>query len=62
MRYWLYENWQAHGHGVRVHASSCSYCNDGQGVHKTDNETNGKWHGRTPRVKRRTPRQDHCLG
>ncbi len=45
MRYWLYENWQAQGHGVRVRAASCSFCNDGRGVHKTDNETNGRWLG-----------------
>ncbi len=43
--YFIYENWVAEGHKARIHFGHCSYCNFGQGMHKTENEINGRWLG-----------------
>jgi len=45
MDYYVYENWQAGPHKARIHISSCRFCNNGKGIHNTDSEEHGKWHG-----------------
>ena len=45
MRYYVYENWQAEGHKGRVHFSTCSFCNEGRGIHPGASEEHGRWHG-----------------
>lgn len=44
-KYYVYENWVAEGHKVRIHRASCSFCNNGRGIHNTDSTRNGRWHG-----------------
>lgn len=41
--YWVYENW-IHDY-ARVHKSTCSYCNDGHGLHGGKRRNSGTWHG-----------------
>jgi len=43
--YYIYENWRAHGHRVRLHRSDCSFCNSGKGIHPDAAHGNGKWLG-----------------
>lgn len=43
MNYWVYTNWTVKH--ARVHTANCTYCNNGRGIHDTDNENNGKWFG-----------------
>ncbi|MFN8400086.1 MAG: hypothetical protein U0X74_08725 [Anaerolineales bacterium] len=43
--YFVYENWVAEGHKARIHFGHCSFCNFGQGMHGTENETHGRWLG-----------------
>jgi len=45
MSYHVYENWVAEGHKARVHRSTCSFCNNGRGVHPGSGTRNGAWHG-----------------
>ena len=41
MTYYVYTNWtQPH---ARVHKGECPFCNEGEGIHNTDNEEHGKW-------------------
>lgn len=42
-RYWVYENW-LHNY-ASIHRGSCSYCNDGRGMHAGSSKDNGEWHG-----------------
>lgn len=44
MRYYIYENWQAEKK-AKVHKSSCSHCQNGNGTHNSKTDVNGKWHG-----------------
>jgi hypothetical protein len=44
-QYYIYENWQAHGHVARIHRAECSFCNFGKGFHCTDNVEHGRWLG-----------------
>ena len=43
MEYWVYENW-VHDKAI-VHKASCSYCNEGRGMHPDSSEDHGKWRG-----------------
>ncbi len=43
--FFVYENWQAEGHKVRVHRGSCPSCNYGKGIHPQASEEHGRWHG-----------------
>ena len=43
MRYWVYENWV--NDKAFVHESTCSFCNDGEGCHGTENSNDGRWLG-----------------
>lgn len=45
MKFYIYENWRAHGHTMRIHVGSCSFCRDGTGIHRETRGGNGKWHG-----------------
>ncbi len=45
MIYYVYENWQAEGHKARIHKSSCSYCNNGVGIHPDAGTQHGQWLG-----------------
>ena len=45
MKYYIYENWVAHGHTARVHSGDCHFCNNGQGIHKNAGDNNGRWLG-----------------
>jgi hypothetical protein len=43
MSLYVYENWTAKN--VKVHKSSCPFCNNGIGTGRNKlGETNGKWH------------------
>jgi hypothetical protein len=44
-QFYVYENWQAHGHGAKIHRAECSFCNFGKGIHGTDNVEHGQWLG-----------------
>lgn len=46
--FWTYENW-IHKYS-RVHAASCSFCNDGRGVHDAQMSEAGRWLGPFPTV------------
>jgi hypothetical protein len=41
--YYVYENWTHER--VRVHRSSCVFCNDGHGCHAGTSTAHGQWHG-----------------
>ena len=43
--YYIYENWVAHGHVAKIHKGDCSFCNEGKGIHGTDNRRHGQWLG-----------------
>jgi hypothetical protein len=43
--YYVYENWVAEGHKARIHFGHCPFCIFGKGMHHTENEENGRWHG-----------------
>jgi len=43
MSYYVYDNWTINK--ARVHRGSCSYCNDGRGIHSNPSGKNSKWHG-----------------
>lgn len=43
MTYYVYDNWTINK--ARVHHASCSYCNDGRGIHSNPSGKNSKWHG-----------------
>lgn len=43
-KFWVYEN-KPDGHKVRIHLASCSFCNDGRGIHAHAGEENGRWIG-----------------
>ena len=45
----LYENWRASAHYVRIHRTSCPWCQDGKAAHPDWGGTNGRW----------IPRSDH---
>ena len=45
MDFWVYENWQAHGHRATVHRSECGHCNAGQGKTGGASSAHGRWHG-----------------
>jgi len=45
MSYYVYENWRAQGHYMKVHLSHCGQCNGGEGAHPGAGNLNGKWHG-----------------
>ena len=47
MKFYIYENWQAHSHGrSRIHRGDCAWCNDGKGPDNGDYEgKHGEWHG-----------------
>lgn len=42
--YFVYENWAAEKKAV-IHFGTCSYCNQGQGVHVNAGTQNGRWLG-----------------
>jgi len=44
-QFYIYENWQAHGHIARIHRAECSFSNFGKGFHGTDNTEHGQWLG-----------------
>jgi len=45
-KFYVYHNWTAERGGKAIiHRGSCSFCSDGQGVHKTGPTRNGKWLG-----------------
>jgi F-type H+-transporting ATPase subunit beta len=41
--YYVYENWTVKK--ARIHLASCSYCNDGRGIHLGAGDRNGQWYG-----------------
>lgn len=43
MSYYVYDNWTRNR--GRIHRAECSVCNDGNGFHKSDSGSHGKWHG-----------------
>ncbi|MFQ5688367.1 MAG: hypothetical protein ACE5GV_17095 [Candidatus Scalindua sp.] len=44
--YYVYHNWTAEKGGKAIiHASNCSFCNNGQGIHNSGFTKNGKWLG-----------------
>ena len=44
--YFVYHNWTAEkGSKPIIHQGSCSFCNNGQGVHYTGPTRNGRWLG-----------------
>jgi hypothetical protein len=43
MSYYFYENWVAEGHKARIHFGSCSFCNQGTGIHPGAGTKNGGW-------------------
>ena len=45
MTFYIYENWQAHGHQARIHIGECSFCHNGKGNHPGSSEEHGKWIG-----------------
>src|SRR5205814_4105058 len=45
--FYVYENWTADGHRACIHVSSCSYCNDGRGIHPESSDEHGGWSDRT---------------
>ena len=46
MTYHFYENWQVRPKKARIHSSSCSFCNGGDGVDKPKEDgLHGRWHG-----------------
>jgi len=48
MNYYIYENWVVEKKAV-IHRESCSFCNQGEGVHKDKEDgKNGCWHGSFP--------------
>jgi DksA/TraR C4-type zinc finger protein len=52
--FWVYENWRARGHRVRVHASQCRFCNGGRGLSTGTRPDNGLWHGPFDALERAT--------
>ena len=45
MEFWVYENWQAHGHRATIHLAECGHCQYGQGQHPGSTTKHGTWHG-----------------
>ncbi len=43
MNFWVYENWTIDK--AIVHKATCSYCNDGAGIHRDSSHKNSEWHG-----------------
>jgi hypothetical protein len=43
-KYYVYQDVRGR-YRVRIHASDCSYCNEGRGVIFGDARVKGKWHG-----------------
>jgi hypothetical protein len=41
--FFIYENWVAEGHKVRIHYGSCSFFKDGRGIYNSDTNKNGQW-------------------
>jgi len=45
-QYYVYHNWTVERGGkARVHRGSCSFCNNGQGIHNTILRRNCEWFG-----------------
>ena len=44
-QFYVYENWQAHGHTAKIHKAECSFCKYGKGFHGTDSRKHGQWLG-----------------
>ncbi len=45
-QYYVYHNWTVERGGkARTHLGSCSFCNNGQGIHNTGPTKNGEWLG-----------------
>jgi len=42
--YFVYENWAAENKAV-IHLGTCSFCNQGQGIHRNTGTRNGHWLG-----------------
>jgi hypothetical protein len=43
--FYIYENWVAEGHKVRIHKGECSFCKEGKGIHPNAGARNGRWLG-----------------
>jgi hypothetical protein len=43
MSYYVYDNWTINK--ARVHRGSCSYCNEGRGIHANPSGRSSRWHG-----------------
>lgn len=45
-KYYVYHNWRVeHGKKAITHRGSCSFCNNGQGIHGTGSRRNDEWLG-----------------
>lgn len=43
MSYWVYENTTRKK--ARIHRAECSYCQNGRGIHDTEDSRHSRWHG-----------------
>jgi len=43
--YHIYVDWHVPGYHARVHRSTCSFCNEGKGIHRRARYQYGRWYG-----------------
>jgi len=43
--YWVYENWHARGHRVKIHRAACPFCKSGHGFTTGTDSGRGRWLG-----------------
>lgn len=61
-KFFVYENWRARGHRMRIHKGSCKFCRNGLGISGGKfNPLNGKWHGEFSTLKEARARANSLL-